>query len=151
MNTPIVGSKSDYLRNIDEINDCLLDLEEMSMFLTPEHRKRLKKLIVNEADNTMFGVDEVEAQFIMVKNIRDRLVSSDGHLLEEADVKQISALVSASNSLISLYFRNQGLIDHLKEVAVLREAVTVAIRGLDKEDQMKFFTTFDKITGGSRD
>ena len=151
MNTPIVGSKSDYLRNLDDINDSLLDLEEMSMFLTPEHKKRMRKLVVDQTDETMFGVDEVEAQFLMVKKIRDRLVSSDGHLLEEADVKQISALVSASNSLISLYFRNQGMIDHLKEVSTLREAVTVAIRELDRDAQAKFFNTFDRIAGGSRD
>jgi hypothetical protein len=37
------------------------------------------------------------------------------------------------------------MIDHLKEVATLREAVTHAIKELDRESQTKFFTKFDEL------
>jgi hypothetical protein len=145
MTSPLIGSKADYLRNVEEINDCILDLEEMAAFITPEQKKRLLKMIGDEGSGLDFTVDEVEKQFTMVRKIRDQLVAHDGRLLEDVDVKQISALISASSSLISLYLKNQALIDHLKEVSSLREAVTVAIRELDRDSQMKFFNKFDEL------
>lgn len=149
MNIPAIGSKSDYMKALDEINDCIHDLEEMSGFLNTNHRNRLKKLIGHDLDDEIgFTVDEVEKQFIMVKKIRDQLVQDDGRLLEGTEIREISALISASNSLIALYMKNQAMIDHLKEVALLREAVTYAIKELDKESQAKFFNKFDLITAG---
>jgi hypothetical protein len=145
MNSPVIGTRSDYLRSLDEINDCILDLEEMQDLLGPNHKKRLRKLVANELDETVFTVDEVEKQFALVRKIRDQLVAADGHLLEDVDVKTISALISSSSSLISLYLKNQAMIDHLKEVATLREAVTHAIKELDRESQTKFFTKFDEL------
>lgn len=149
MNIPAIGSKSDYLKAVDEINDCIHDLEEMRTFLNDTHRGRLKKLIGHDLEDEIdFNVDEIEKQFIMVKKIRNQLVSDDGRLLEGAEVREISALISASNSLITLFLKNQSMIDHLKEVALLREAVTHAIKELDKESQTKFFNKFDLITAG---
>lgn len=142
--TVIIGNHAEYNKSLKEIDDCITDLEELSVLFTITHKRRLLNLVKDERASDKLTVSEVDKQFQLVRKIRDQVVDNSGNILGEAGVRELASLVSAINALISLFLKNEGLIDHAREKSQLQEAVLHAVSGLPKEEQAMFFARMDE-------
>ena len=143
---PIVGNSSIYHKSQIAIDELLIDLEEYSGLFTSQHKVRLSRLAGGGTELETMTIDHVQKQFQLVNKIRDRLLDKDDNLLEGFDTKGISLLVSSINSLTNLFLRSQEKINHLEEIAHLKEAVLGAVSTLSKTQQTEFFNKFDELT-----
>lgn len=142
---PLVGSHALYHQNLQEIDGLITDLKEYSGLLTPKHKTDLGRLAGGPVDVDVLTIDHVQKQFQLVMKIRDRLVDGEDNLLEDFDTKTIGTLTTAVNSLLSLFLKSQDKINHLQEIAHLKEAVVTAVSSLEKPQQMLFLTKFDDL------
>ena len=143
---PIVGNSAIYHKSQQDIDDLLTDLEEFSGLFTSQHKFQLARLAGGGIELETMTIDHVQKQFQLVNKIRDRLLDKNDNLLEGFDTKGISLLVSSINSLTNLFLRSQEKINHLEEIAYLKEAVIGAVATLPKVQQVAFFNKFDELS-----
>lgn len=142
---PIVGSHAIYHKNLKEIDEIIVDLQEYSTLFTPEHKNKLRNL-VGSNEPAQMTVDDVQQQYELVKRIRDQIVDGSAILREGTDVRSLTSFVSASNSLISLFLKNQQTFNHIKESEDLKEAVLWALRDLEPAIHTRFFNKLDELS-----
>lgn len=142
---PIASSPAAYMRQIEEINENLLDLEEVAHLLTPRHKERLRKMAGPLEDNDLFTVDDVSEQYALVKKLRARVLDNEGELLEGFDPRALSTFITSLNTTITLFLKNQATIDHLKEVNFLQDAINEVVKDFSPEDQRKFYRRLEEL------
>ena len=152
MPTPAAFSPHDYYRVQQAIEEAFEELKAVAPALTTEQKLKAAQILdidylasaVMPIDTLeSFGIDEVSAQFALVKLLRDQVLSSNGRILEESSTKDVTSLINAINSTISLFMRAQEKIDHLREMQRMREATIVAMKEMPMEVQTKFFQYLD--------
>ena len=142
-------SPADYYQAQEDINDIINNLYSYRTQLSPKHMDMLRVLCAKDDSSDFLTVDEVTKQFQMVKKLRNTLLDHDNNIMINADAKGLSALISSINSLISLFIRSQDKINHMKEVADLREAVLTAVSTLPQEARQIFLDKLDSLSTGS--
>jgi len=127
-----------------DIDDAIQELLLHSAALTNDHRRQLTRIIErSDGLDKQYGIDEVHQQYRLVEKIRTQVVSDDGMILPDTTVKDLSALIGALNSLISVYIRSEQKLNKLQEEANLREAVLEALKELPPEAREVFFKKLD--------
>jgi len=135
-----------YYRLVSEVDDYIDEIKLNSSSLTGKQKETLYALSgkKQEQREDKFSPSEVDKQYQLVKKIRDQVVDNRGDILLAATVKDVSALISSINSLISLFLKAQQQIDAASEMADLKNAVIQAIGTLEPEQQARFYDSMSK-------
>jgi hypothetical protein len=143
---PATNSAASYHQAVEELDTIVIDLEEHASLLTGKQKATLLRLSGHDPSSNDVSVDQVQKQFEMVLRIRDRLLDEDGELLAGIETRALASFSASVNSLIQLFLRNKGKMDHIREVEHLRAAVIQAVETLDKPAQIRFFQRFDELS-----
>jgi flagellar biosynthesis chaperone FliJ len=143
MNKPTETAASYHLI-LQEINDDIANLKLNSGTMTESQKQELLDIAEASDRDNRFNVSEVDRQYELVKHIRKKILDNQNNILELTAVKDISALVSSINSLISLFLKAQKEINHARDTALLKESVMAAIATLGPRQQEEFFETLER-------
>ena len=146
MNMPTTNSAASYHLAVEELNVIIVDLEEHASLLTSKQKATLLRLSGYDPSSNAISVDQLTKQYELVLMIRDRLLDSEGSVLQGIETRSLASFSASVNSLIQLFLRNKDKLDHIREVELLRSAVIKAVETLDKPAQVRFFQEFDSLT-----
>jgi len=148
LSKPDFTSTAAYHQAQQEVDDAIAELHLHEAILTPKHRNSLAKL--SEEDGSLvageYGINEVQEQYKLVEKIRRQVLTDTGKIMEGCNLKDLSALTSSLNSLISVYIRSQEKLNKMQEEANLRDAVAEALKTLPEEAREVFFSTLNNFT-----
>lgn len=147
-------SPADYHRVQDAINDCFTELKQIAPALTDDQKHQVLLMLgitpgnlgtMGTANGSLvqYDVDEVAAQYQLVKQLRAKVLTPSNEIAERATAKDLSALITAMNGTIGLFMKNQEKIDHLKEMRAMREATILALKDMPEEVQLSFFKNLE--------
>lgn len=145
-------SPADYYQVQDAIKDVMSELKHIAKALTDEQKQEVLAIIGTMGTTTgllqQFDVDQVTAQYALVQKLRAMVLDPQSNLHERTTTKDISALITAINTTIGLFLRNQERLDHLKEMQNMREATIAALKDLPPESQQRFFRRLEELRHG---
>ncbi len=148
-------SPADYHKVQDAISDVLDDLRQIAPALNDAQRETVLNItgaramsVSSDGRPIQYDVDQVTEQYRMVQIIREKVLSAGNIIAENASAKDLSALVNAINSTISLFMRHQTTMDHLKEMRIMREATILALKGLPEDVISEFFRRLEELRAG---
>lgn len=122
-----------------EVRADILNLQMNSAVLDDNDKLELMELSGLGELHSELTASEINKQFSLVQSIRDQVLEPTGIVRLGSTVRDISGLVSAINSLIGLFLKNQATIDAIDERNKMKEAVLEAVQTLDVEAQDRFF------------
>jgi len=146
---PIAVNQKAYYSAKEEIDSLILDLKEYANLMSPRQRDSLRELS-GLGTSEIMNIDEVQKQYQVILKIREQIMDKDGQLLAGVPVKDITSFTVATSSLIKLFLHAQDKIDHLREVALIREAVIQAVGVLPQDVRTKFFESYDAVVSSRR-
>ena len=132
-------SMPEYHELAGQLDDCIDQLTRYHEIISAEQAARLKQIVLEVDGIVEFDIDEVSKQYQIFQRMQNKLMDSSGSLLDGADVRDISSVLSSMTSLISLFLKANKEIDSIKEEAKLKAAVLAAVRSLEPEAREEFF------------
>lgn len=139
-------TQSQLLALREDLENNVLDIEEHRALLSNHQLRRLAavcKTPTKKQDTV--SIDDVVAQFNLVRRLRDRMVDENDTLLDGVEAKDLRALISAITSFITLYLRQQAAIDHLLEIRHLHDAINTVVKDFSPEDRARFYKRLEEL------
>jgi hypothetical protein len=137
----------DYDRVQESIKECIYELRDLAPALSTQQKIEITRLIGFQSGQDVMTIDEVTQQYQLVLRIRDMVLDPDNSINEKTDPRGLTALVNAISNLINLFLRHKDKIDHMKEIAHMREAVVTAMGGQSVDVRKMFFDKLDELNG----
>ena len=137
----------------DLVDNTLNDLYHVASVLTIEDRVRIHQILGIEdllegcspASGVNLDIDEISQQYQLVMKIRNMVLDPSNQIAKGTDVKALTSLTASIGSLMGLWLRSQDKIDHLKEIAHMREAVIHAINDQPAVVRERFFSKLEEL------
>lgn len=127
-----------------QLDDCISQLSRYHEIISSEQALQLRTLVMEVDGIVEFDIDEVSKQYQIFLRLQGKLLDADGGALANADVRDISSMLSSMTSLISLFLKANKEIDSIKEEAKLKAAVLRAVGELDEEARARFFEVLEE-------
>ena len=131
-----------------ELDDCVTQLQLYTEILTQDQVSRLRDLVKEVAGENALNVSEVDRQYHLLLKMQKSVIDNDGNLLEGNTLKEMATLVSAMNSVMSLYLKARKDMDGMRSESDLKQAVLLALEELPAESRAKFFKALERFQGG---
>lgn len=130
------------------INTLVQDIKDLVPAMTKTQKSTVAALIGARMEapdlTTELTMSEVSKQYQLVLNLQDQLINDAGGIMSDASAKEISALINALNTTISLFMRSQKEMNHLEEMQNMREAIVYALKESPAETQENFFKRIEE-------
>ena len=128
-----------------QIDDCISELDMYEGIISEPQAEKLRVIVNFAQDCPDLDASEVNKQYKLLRQMQNQIVDMNGTLKAHATLKDISSVIAATNSTISLFLKAQKEIDFITEEANLKQAVLEAIGDLDSKVQQKFFNRLNQL------
>lgn len=135
-----------YHKISESINDSINDIRRYASILTPQQTLVLHAIVDKASGRPSFDASEVDKQYHLLLKIQEQVIDPTGILVDTASVKDLTSVLSAISSVVSLFLKTQAQIDSIKAEADLKDAVLTAIGEAPQDVKEKFFKRLAELS-----
>jgi len=134
----------------EAIQELIADLQDLAPAITDAQKATIFDILgpLYDTHDELPGtgqvdIDAVTEQYMLVKSIKRKVMDPHGTLHYHASARELTSLVNAINSVISLFIRHQDRMDTLAQVQELKRAINAALEDSPEEVKRKFLQALE--------